>query len=78
MKYPPDFSTIAQLKTLNYLECVINEKNIQLPSLDQFNNFQHLKKLEIQFNGIKKNISDDYLNKLRTMLPNTEVVVRGG
>jgi hypothetical protein len=78
MKYPPDFSTIAQLKTLNNLECVINEKNIQLPSLDQFNNFQHLKKLEIHFRGIKKNITDDYLNKLRAMLPNTEVVVRGG
>jgi hypothetical protein len=78
MEYPPDFSTIAQLKTLNYLGCVINEKNIQLPSLDQFNNFQHLEKLEIRFNRIKKNISDDYLNKLRTMLPNTEVVVTGG
>ena len=50
----------------------------QLPGLDQFKDFQHLEKLEIQFYNTKRNISDNDLNQLRAMLPNTEVEVTGG
>jgi hypothetical protein len=73
-----DFPTIAQLKTLEHLELFLDQHGNELPNLDQFNNFQHLEKLEILFYNTKRNISDDYLNKLRAMLPNTEVVVKGG
>jgi hypothetical protein len=73
-----DFQTIAQLKTLEHLELFLDSYGHELPSLDQFNNFQHLEKLQITFHNTKRNISDDYLNQLRAMLPNTEVVVRGG
>ena len=47
----------------------------QLPGLDQFKDFQHLEKLEIKFYHTKRNISDNDLNQLRAMLPNTEVGV---
>jgi hypothetical protein len=74
-----DFPTIAQLKSLKKLNVICDTfSGNQLPSLDQLNNFQHLEKLAIIFSGIKRNISDDYLNQLRAMLPNTEVVVVGG
>jgi hypothetical protein len=73
-----DFSTIAQLKTLEHLELFLDPYGNELPSLDQFKNFQHLEKLDIRFFNTKRNISDDYLNQLRAMLPNTEVVVKGG
>ena len=70
-----DFPTIAQLKTLEHLELFLDQHGDELPNLDQFNNFQHLEKLQITFNNTQRNISDDYLNQLRAMLPNTEVVV---
>ena len=74
-----DFSTISKLKTLKALQLECDPlSGKKLPNLDQFNNFQHLEKLEINFYNTKRNISDDYLNKLRAMLPNTEVVVTGG
>ena len=74
-----DFPTIAQLKSLKKLNVICDSiSGNQLPSLDQLNNFQHLEKLVIQFNGTQRNISDGYLNKLRTMLPNTEVVAMVG
>jgi hypothetical protein len=74
-----DFQTISQLKNLNILCFVCDPfSGNQLPNLDQFQDFKHLEKLEICFSGIKRNISDDYLNQLRAMLPNTELVVTGG
>ena len=51
------------------------ESGNQLPGLDQFKDFQHLEKFEITFFNTKRNISDNDLNQLRAMLPNTEVVV---
>ena len=51
------------------------ESRNRLPGLDQLKDFQHLERLEIQFYTIKRNISDNDLNQLRAMLPNTEVVV---
>ena len=74
-----DFPTISQLKTLKRLSVMCDEvSGNQLPGLDQFKDFQHLEKLEIKFHHTKRNISDNDLNQLRAMLPNTEVVVTGG
>ena len=73
-----DFPTISQLKTLKELVVHCDLGANQLPGLDQFKDFQHLEKLEIKFYVTKRNISDDYLNQLRAMLPNTEVGVTGG
>ena len=74
-----DFPTISQLKTLKSLTVMCDQDSgNQLPGLDQFKDFQHLEKLEIKFYNTKRNISDDYLNQLRAMLPNTEVVVTRG
>ena len=75
-----DFQKISLCKSLKHLKVFLGNHGIvlKLPNLDQFNNFQHLEKLEIRFHSIKRNISDDYLNQLRAMLPNTEVVVTGG
>jgi hypothetical protein len=71
-----DFPTISQLKTLNRLIVMCDgESGNQLPSLDQFKDFQHLERLEIKFHNTKRNISDNDLNQLRAMLPNTEVGV---
>jgi len=74
-----DFPTISQLKTLKRLTVMCDQDSgNQLPGLDQFKDFQHLEQLEIQFYHTKRNISDNDLNQLRAMLPNTEVVVIGG
>jgi len=74
-----DFPTISQLKTLKRLTVMCDQDSgNQLPGLDQFKDFQHLEQLEIQFYHTKRNISDNDLNQLRAMLPNTEVVVTGG
>jgi hypothetical protein len=74
-----DFPTISQLKTLKRLIVMCDEvSGNQLPELDQFKDFQHLERLEIYFLNTKRNISDNDLNQLRAMLPNTEVVVAGG
>ena len=74
-----DFPTISQLKTLKELRVFCDQvSGNQLPGLNQFQDFQHLEKLQIQFWGTKRNISDNDLNQLRAMLPNTEVVVTGG
>jgi len=73
-----DFPTISQLKTLEELVVLCDQSANQLPGLDQFKDFQHLEKLEIKFYNTKRNISDNDLNQLRAMLPNTEVVVTGG
>ena len=71
-----DFLTISQLKTLKRLSVFCDEEwGNQLPGLDQFKDFQHLEQLEIQFYHTKRNISDNDLNQLRAMLPNTKVVV---
>ena len=71
-----DFPTISQLKTLKRLTVMCDEvSGNQLPGLDQFKDFQHLEKLSIWFFNTKRNISDNDLNQLRAMLPNTEVVV---
>jgi hypothetical protein len=71
-----DFPTISQLKTLKWLVVMCDKQwGNQLPGLDQFKDFQHLEQLEILFWGTKRNISDNDLNQLRAMLPNTEVVV---
>ena len=70
-----DFPTISQLKTLKELKVLCDQSANQFPSLDQFKDFQHLEKLVIWFQHTKRNISDDYLNQLRAMLPNTEVGV---
>ena len=71
-----DFPTISQLKTLKRLSVFCDkESGNQLPGLDQFKDFQHLEQLEIQFYQTKRNISDNDLNQLRAMLPNTKVVV---
>jgi len=71
-----DFPTISQLKTLKrlILMCDVESSN-QLPGLDQFKDFQHLENLGIWFFNTKRNISDNDLNQLRAMLPNTEVGV---
>ncbi|MGA0903115.1 MAG: hypothetical protein ACO3RY_03335, partial [Opitutales bacterium] len=73
-----DFPTISQLKTLKELVVHCDLGANQLPGLDQFKDFQHLEKLSIWFFDTKRNISDNDLNQLRAMLPNTEVVVTGG
>jgi len=71
-----DFPTISQLKTLKRLNVMCDgESGNQLPGLDQFKDFQHLEKFVITFFNTKRNISDNYLNQLRAMLPNTEVGV---
>lgn len=74
-----DFPTISQFKTLKVLVVMCDKKSgNKLPSLDQFKDFQHLENLGIWFYNTKRNISDNDLNQLRAMLPNTEVEVTGG
>ena len=57
-----------------------NSKTIHhgIPKLETLKDFQHLEKLVIYFHKTKRNISDNDLNQLRAMLPNTEVEVTGG
>ena len=71
-----DFPTISQLKTLKELRVFCDQvSGNQLPGLNQFQDFQHLEKLQIDFQGTKRNISENDLNKMRAMLPNTKVKV---
>jgi len=73
-----DFLTISQLKTLKQLGVSWTEASgNQLPSLDQFKDFQHLEKLTFEFKGGEKTLTADDLNKLKGMLPGVELKVTG-
>ena len=70
-----DFLNIAKQKNISTLRVFLN-KECKLPNLESFKDFKNLETIEFEFYKIKSQLSENDINKLKSLLPEVKILVR--